>query len=183
MIKPQLLLVATASLFALFTHPAMQAQTGTLPTSGDIVTFSKTFDLSSLKKVKTDVSLVETDQKTKLKINFNPVEKGWSFVGFPSPSGEWDLSAFTGIQVEVTNVSKIPLTVGLKAENAGNPPLKSSNGIEILPGDTATLQVTFGMTWGKPSDTLDTKAIGIYVFMYDPKPDSSVTIAGIQGVK
>jgi len=182
MTKPMTLLVATASLFALFTPPALRAQTGAPTASGEICKFSKDLDLSTLKTEKAATSLIEQDGKTKLKVEFTDVAP-FPNVQFLKPGEPRDLSAFTGVQADVTNTGKEAIRVGMRVDNAGDMSEKpwNSGGAVIPPGETQTIQVIFGKSWGSPGFALDPKQVtNVQIYGFSPPIGSGIIISDLK---
>ncbi|MEZ0217693.1 MAG: hypothetical protein ACAH89_11205, partial [Rariglobus sp.] len=68
-----------------------------------------------------------------------------------------DLSAYTGVEVELTNTGGESCKVGLRVDNEGDwqtEPWNSEVDM-IAPGETKTIAVTFGQSYGVPGFKLD----------------------------
>lgn len=190
MIKTTTLLVATASLIALFTLPPSQGQTNApaasaIPASGEIIKLVKGFDVSTLKTDKATASLVEQDGKAKLKLDFAEASP-FPNVQFLKEGEVRDFSAFTGIQADVTNLGKDPLRVGIRADNAGDPSEKPWNtgGAMLAPGETQTIQIVFGKSWGNPGFALNPKGVTqVQIYGFGPAAGSAITISDLKAVK
>jgi len=179
-----LLLIAIVLGFIAGTACPANAQ-GTAPVSAELYPLTPEFDVSTLKLQKTTVSIVPVDGKTKLKIEFTAAPNTFPNVQFPCPVGGWDLSAYSGIQVDITNTSPAPFYIVLRADSAGDPkstpPPWNTNGATIPPGEAKTIQVTFGKSWGQPAFQLNPKAVtSIQIFTKDPPPESSVVISDLK---
>ncbi len=113
-----------------------------------------------------------------------PAGKGWPAFNFPMPAGGWDLSKYTGVQVDVTNTGAAAVNVALRVDNAGdwkkNP--WNTESMQIAPGATKTLKVTFGKSYGgNPGYALDpSKVVAIKMFADNPKQDSTVEVKNLK---
>jgi len=171
------LLLVIGALLAPFVVSITQAQ-GTAPKSPELYKFAKGFDVASLKLQQATVDLVEDKGQTKLKIDFAAGPNGFPNVQFPCPDGGWDLSAYAGIQITVTNTGTVPTQVGLRVDNEGDrkadPPPWNTNGIKVGAGETETIQVPFGKNYGTPAFPLNAAAVtGIQIFVHNPQSEAS----------
>ncbi|MBM3499129.1 MAG: hypothetical protein FJX74_10715, partial [Armatimonadetes bacterium] len=74
------------------------------------------------------------------------------------PEGEgWDLSAYGHVEAKVANLGQVTSGVSLRIDNAGdwttNP--WNSETAWLKPGESATVRIRFGYSWGKPGFALD----------------------------
>lgn len=152
----------------------------------DVVKF--TDDAIKIETKDAEASEVEVDGKKVLKAKFLPTEK-WSTVRILPASDSWDLSGYSGLEIDITNDGEEPAKPGVRADQAGKSSLKeeawnSARMKTIPPGGTETLTVIFGEDYGKPKE-IDTANIGaIHLFMGKNRENASnVTISAIRGVK
>lgn len=107
------------------------------------------------------------------------------------PDGKaWDFSAHSRIEAVIANTGDHPLPVSLRVDNAGhwkNSPW-SSETIRLNPGDTKTLVVFFGYSYGmKPAFALDPAAVTQLLFFTTGSKEArsfsilSVTATGAPG--
>jgi beta-glucanase (GH16 family)/uncharacterized cupredoxin-like copper-binding protein len=115
-----------------------------------------------------------------------PAGDGYPAFAFPIAGGAWDLSAYSGVQAEVTNVGAGKVTVALRVDNAGdwkqNP--FNTESVEIAPGETRSIKVTFGRSYGgNPGFALDaSKVTGLRIFAVNPKAEAAVRVLGLKAV-
>jgi beta-glucanase (GH16 family) len=98
--------------------------------------------------------------------------------------GVWDLSAFQGVEARVTNRSEQGLQVALRVDNPGDWRTEpwNVNGQRIAPGQTATLRVTFGQSWGNRGYALDAARVSqVVVYAEDRPGDQSLLIHEVRG--
>ena len=117
-----------------------------------------------------------------IKVTFN---KGASYpsIKFPIPSGGWNLAAFGGIEITVTNTNDHKLTIKMRADNPGN--WKDSpwntEGLHLNAGETKTLELTFGKQNGAPAFPLNPASIkAIQIFTVRPKSDTTLTLSSLK---
>jgi len=102
---------------------------------------------------------------------------------FPIPAGGWNLSAFGGVQVLVTNKGSDPVTVVLRVDNPGDWKTSPWNlqSVKIGPDSTELLQVVFGQSNGKPGFALDTTRVtGIQVYLTKPKQEATLELSDLK---
>lgn len=122
-----------------------------------------------------------------IKARFEPTEK-WAFVRIVPASGAWDLSKYSGVEVDITNDGGAPVKPGVRVDEAGKPPTAQAwNTAKVLsvdPGETKTILVEFGKDYGKPKD-IDTSRIGaVHIFLGKGREEASpLIITGIRAVK
>ena len=90
-----------------------------------------------------------------------------------------DLSAFAGVEAEITNLGGESCKVGLRVDNEGDwlgEPWNSEVD-ELAPGETKTIAVTFGRSYGSPGFKLDaSKVIGVLVYVASPKQAATLRL-------
>jgi beta-glucanase (GH16 family) len=109
--------------------------------------------------------------------------------GYPGvqlkPEGDgavWDLSKVGHIAVTITNTGTDKIGVSLRVDNPGDWKTSPWNGENayLKPGETRTVVVHFGYSWGKKGFALDPAKISqVLVFMGNPKTDQSFRIESI----
>ncbi|GHC09771.1 glycoside hydrolase family 16 protein [Cerasicoccus arenae] len=118
----------------------------------------------------------------KIKATFNKA-KGYPNIQFPIPSGGWNLSAFGGIQVTVTNPGNSKLKVSMRVDNPGawkDEPWNTEN-LLIDAGESKTLNLTFGQQNGAPAYPLKSARIkAIQVFVARPKADTTLILSDLR---
>jgi len=106
-------------------------------------------------------------------------------IEFPCPKGGWNLSAFGGVQLEVSNIGTTSVKAGLRVDNPGNPADEPFN-VEInsiAPGETKTLHVVFGKANGNPGYPLDSKHVTAIQFLaYKPTAPSTLLCTNLKAI-
>lgn len=101
----------------------------------------------------------------------------------PEREGElWDLSKVGHIAATVTNTGGEPLGISLRVDNPGDWKTNPWNGenAHLKPGETKTVVVYFGYSWGKKGFALDpAKVSQVLIFMGNPKKDVKFRIDAI----
>ena len=177
MSKPIIPLRKAASLL-LLTSLSLVVQAGTLPPSAGLLN-TATADLSTFKTEK-DASL-SIDPTGALRATFPAAD----YPGFniPVPSEHWDLSAYAGIEAEIANVGASGITLNLRVDNAGDWKKSpwNTNNLWIAPGESKTLKVTFGQSYGNPAYPLDASRVSnIKLFAANPKTDASILVRNLR---
>ena len=95
----------------------------------------------------------------------------------------WDLSAYGYVEAKVTNTCKEGITVCLRVDNDGdwtqNP--WSSEVAYPKPGETVTVKVRFGYSWGKPGYKLNPAKINeILIFSGKSQNEQSFRVDSVQ---
>lgn len=104
-------------------------------------------------------------------------------IKFPVPQGGWNLSAFGGLQLTVSNPGSRKVTVYLRMDNPGEEKDSHWNTQSIIleAGETKTLQGIFGQNNGAPGFPLDpTKVSGIQVFLIRPMQDTTLILSDLK---
>ncbi len=100
----------------------------------------------------------------------------------PLAGGRLDLSGHAGIQAEIVNVGASRLNVNLRADNPGDwrkSPWNTSN-VWIAAGETKTVRVVFGQSYGRPGYALDPAKIGnVKLFVERPGPDAAILVRNV----
>lgn len=104
-------------------------------------------------------------------------------VQFPIPHGGWDLSAFGGIELTITNPGDQAVTAYMRADNPGNWKTQpwNTHHTRIGPGKTETLQMIFGQNNGAPGFPLNPARVSaIQLFTIRPKQDATLIISDLK---
>lgn len=123
-----------------------------------------------------------TIEDGKIKTTFQ-TDTDFPNIQFPIPAGGWNLSAFGGVQILVTNPDSEAITVVMRVDNKGDWQQKPWNtqSVKIGPGSTELLQVVFGQSNGKPGYALDTTRISaIQVFLTKPKQETTLVLSDLK---
>ena len=135
-----------------------------------------------------DASVVfeQLDGTDVLKARLELTEK-WAYVRLVPTSGVWDLSAFSGVELRITNHGTANARPGVRIDEAADSSLQAWNSAALqtlAPGETKTFVVKLGMDYHKPRP-IDTAKIGaIHISLGKNRTEPSVlTISDIRGVK
>ncbi|MFV0416518.1 MAG: hypothetical protein ACK5NG_09155 [Chthoniobacterales bacterium] len=157
-----------------------------LAADNDTIEFSD--DAITIETKDAEATEVEDDGKKVIKAKFFPTEK-WSTVRILPASGSWDLSEYSGLEIDITNDGDEVAKTGARADQAGKASIKeqawnSARVKTIAPGATETLSVIFGMDYGNPKE-IDTANIGsILLFLGKHREAANdLTIQSIRGIK
>lgn len=167
--------------------PAPAAATAAAPAAavtGAAPIFTPSADnLSSIKTEKNPVlSIDSSGGAPALKVEFSS-GGGYPGLDLPLPGGSINLSAFAGIEAEVTNLGQSTVNVNLRADNPGDWRQEpwNTNGAWIPAGRTQNVRLTFGESHGKPGYALDPSRIGVIkLFAGNPKPGSAILVRNIR---
>ncbi|CAM2921831.1 glycoside hydrolase family 16 protein [Rariglobus hedericola] len=116
-----------------------------------------------------------------LKLTF---PNGGDYPGFDYPltGGQLNLTGFAGVQATVTNAGQSRVNVALRAGNPGDwrqNPWNTGN-VWIAPGETKTLKVTFGQSYGKTGYALDSSRVNVLkLYVEKPKADAALLISNL----
>lgn len=105
---------------------------------------------------------------------------------FPPPEGPWSLSDYAGVEVDVTNPGENAVMVSLRVDNRKTADTKgdpyNTESVRLKPGETKTLQVYFGKSFGyKPGYQLDPSMVSaVQVFVMKPKEPGTILIDKVQ---
>ncbi|WFB37074.1 family 16 glycosylhydrolase [Kiritimatiellota bacterium B12222] len=128
------------------------------------------------------VSLVETNAGKELQIVLDPAKSYPGAAIYPS-TGRWDLSKYSGVEIEVENLSDATLQVHLRVDNAGANGKDHCNSewIRVHPGTTALLPVTFGISYGNKTADLDTTEIqALQIFSGKAPTNRTIAVKSIR---
>ncbi len=107
-----------------------------------------------------------------------PADSGYPGINFPLDGATLDLSAFTGIELEVSNISQTRVRLHLRVDNNGdwkNSPWNTER-VMLAPGETKTLRLFFGLSQGQPAYKLDPKLISAVKLFADAPKQTNATI-------
>jgi beta-glucanase (GH16 family) len=152
------------------------------PKSGELFDAAKA-NIAAIDTENTKVSWSGEGAAKTLQAEF-PAGNGYPAFSFPIPGGSWDLSAYAGVQVDVTNTGAQSATISLRVDNAGDWKKQPWNteAISVKAGETKTVKVYFGKSYGGgPGYALDPKAVtAIKVFAVNPKAPITVTLKNLK---
>lgn len=137
-------------------------------------------DLTKLQTQNVRVSL-DTSGTPAIKAEFSP--DNYPNVKFPCSGLGWNLQAFSGVQVELTNQGLVKVRAALRVDNPGDWKLEPWNTqmSTLEPGETKVLKLVFGQDGGAPGFDLDpTRVTGIQVFLERPKQPTTLLIRDLK---
>jgi hypothetical protein len=169
-----------AALLALGVLPETSHGAGVAPSAtGELYVYEGTLNIGDLRPDSgVSTGITDLDGARMIKIDF-PVLKGYPGVNFPVPAEGWDLSAYAGIGIPVHNPGTDPVKVTLKVSNpnGASPDPSNSNVIELAPGETKTLKVVFGQSFGQPGYALDRSNIArVKLFVQSLTKPTSIVV-------
>jgi beta-glucanase (GH16 family) len=168
--------VTAEELAAVRAPNAPDATGGILPTAADVNPASIALEGAA-------VRIVEDGEAKAFEATF-PAGKGYPAFVLPVKEGGWNLSDYTGVQVEVTNCGQATVKVALRVDNEGhwskNP--WNTEALTLKPGETGTIKVTFGKSYGgNPGYALNAgNIIAFKVFAENPEQGSAVRVVGLK---
>lgn len=169
-----IILAALASAFA--------ALAGTPPASPDLLN-AKEADFAKFKTEKNPVLTRDTSSGSPaLKVMF-PGGSAYPGVDLPVPTSHWDLSAYAGVEAEISNLSQEKLNLSLRIDNPGDWSRSpwNTNNVWLAPGETQRLQVVFGQSFGNAAYPLDPSRISnLKLFAADPTRDSAILVKSVR---
>ncbi|MFV0338140.1 MAG: hypothetical protein ACK5LK_07860 [Chthoniobacterales bacterium] len=113
-----------------------------------------------------------------IKAHFGLDDK-WSYVRIEAKNGSWDLSKYQGVEVTITNEGNAPAKPGVRIDQAGDLGARAWNTAllkEIQPGETETVQVTFGKDYNQPKEIDISKIAAVHVFLGQSREEPSTLI-------
>lgn len=136
---------------------------------------------ANLASIKTEKAPVLSVEGAALKVAF-PNGGDYPGLDLPLAGGVANLAAFAGVQAEVTNVGQSRLNVNLRADNPGDwrkSPWNTGNAW-IAPGETKTVKVVFGQSYGNPGYALDASRVSnLKLFVANPKADAAILVKSV----
>jgi beta-glucanase (GH16 family) len=167
---------ALAALFILGTSLAAHAAA---PATAAELFIPTAENLALVKTEKAPVLSIDTSTGAPLlKVEFIG-GSGYPGLDFPLTGGTINLSAFAGIQADITNLSTATLNINLRADNPGDWRKEpwNTNGAWIPAGKTQTVKLTFGQSHGGPAYALDASRISVIkLFAGNPKTNSAILV-------
>lgn len=131
--------------------------------------------------IKTEQNPILSVEGTALKVTF-PNGGDYPGLDLPLAGGQVNLTGFAGIQTQITNAGQSRLNVALRADNPGDwrqSPWNTGN-IWIAPGETKTLKVVFGQSFGHPGYALDASRVSnVKLFVERPKADAAILMGPV----
>ena len=115
-------------------------------------------------------------------VTIKPGKAGYPGVEVKPEGAVWDLSAFGHVDARVANTGTEPMTLSLRVDNDGNWQDNpwSCEHIALSAGETGTVRVRFGTSWGKPGFALNpAKVIRLLLFIGKVKTEQSFRIESV----
>ncbi len=97
--------------------------------------------------------------------------------------GSWDLSEYSGVEVEVENLSDSTVKVVLRVDNHGANGKEHCNAewIRVHPGTTAQLPVLFGRSYGNKGPDIDaSKIVALQIFSGKSTSERSLAVHSVR---
>jgi len=173
-IKHATTFIATVSMVALTTLNVAAA------TAGDLLKLTPG-DLAAIKTRKSTMTAVEENgQVVGVKLEYAANPEDFPGLEIRGPEQGWDLSGFTGVEAEISNLGKEPIALSLKISNK-EPEKSNTEGLKIPPGETRTIKLKFGFSWGKPASQLDlARIVSLRIFESKPIKDGAFLVKRIR---
>jgi hypothetical protein len=177
-------LVAGLALLSSAGTSLLQAD-GAKPTDNDfLVDFKKDSSKDSISYAAGGAGTLDT-QAGVIKLTV-PAGNGYPGIKFADPSGFWDLTGYTGVEVEVVNTGtdtiKLSLRVDADGPSSDNP---WDGAMETVgPGETKMIHVTFGESFGKPGYAVPPDhVVRVLLFAFNPEAAGTITINALRATK
>ncbi len=175
MLKPHLFLTALVLIPALCLTPALRAQTvgGIAPKAlFDPTDKGAASQFTAANQSESQVSVVPSNNTTGVDVTIQPGAAGYPGVVLkPSGGSPWDLSPYGDITATITNTGTKKAAISLRVDNNGDWQTSpwSTESFSFNPGETKTVKVVFGYSFGyKPSFPLKSNDI-IQVLVFTGK--------------
>ncbi len=142
---------------------------------------------TQLDHTKTDdasVSIIDVDGGRAMRVDLG-YTKQYPGVTLTPTGGPWDLSRHSAVEVDLTNAGDDSVNATLRVDNKGHWRNKPWNveKLRLKPGQSKTLRVEFGRSWGGPGYVLDPSAVTrVLVFVERPKHDSVLIVDNLRAV-
>jgi beta-glucanase (GH16 family) len=151
--------------------------------SGDILLNAASIKPGSIGEEGAKVRIVEDGGVKVFEATF-PAGKGYPAFALPVKGGGWNLSGFTGAQVDVANRGQSEIKVALRVDNEGNwrdSPWNTES-VTLKPGEAKTIKVTFGKSYGgNPGYALNAgNVVAFKVYAESPKTDCPVLVRNLK---
>lgn len=125
------------------------------------------------------------DGQPALKIVATPEDGKWPGVILKAPAGKWDLSAYDAVEMDLRNPGTEIVRFGVRVDNPdadGNKGCNTENS-SLRPGQSRTVRVTFGKSWGGPGFALDrATVVALLVFFDQPKGPVELLVTGARAM-
>ena len=155
-----------------------------VPASGELFGF-KEEDLDALKlRFGATATIDKGDSTPVLKVEV-PASGNYPGVGFAPAAGDWDLSDFKGIEAEVSNEGSSNLSLTLRVDNQGkgDPNTWNAEAAALKPGETKTITVFFGKTWGKEGAAIDpAHIVETQIFAASPAEEGVFVVRSLRAI-
>jgi len=181
--------------FTLFASLTLSA--GTASAERVLFDFENGFDAGKVPATDARVSLEESAGNHALRMETGH-KADWPGITLKAPSGRWDLSKYSSIEMDVRNAGSNSVTVNLRVDNTGADGSNNCNNghVSLPPGEHGTLRVLInrripvkgelklaGMRgWpGNPLGTIDPAVVNqLIVFVGQPSEDHAFVIDNIR---
>jgi hypothetical protein len=171
----------------LFSPASLRADGGVKPADdGTLVDFSKSGSSSQITAQNGATFKLDSDNSA-VKLT-TTAGKGYPGVTFVDPSGLWDLSAYKGVVVELTNNGANNVKMSLRVDSGDDWKQEpwDCEIIDLAPGQTSQLLVTFGRSYKQADATPKVQPdhiLKVLVFAIDPDAAGDVTIKSLKADK
>ncbi len=131
------------------------------------------------------LGITQQNDAPALKVDL-PASRGYPGVTFTAPADGWNLSDYSGVQIDLTNPGTEEVAMTMRVDNAGDHAQSpwSVQVFRIKPGKTETLKVRFGQAYGGQGFALDSAHItAIKLFPNPPKAPFTVLLANLKAYK
>ena len=157
-----------------FGSPAPKA-TDSIALSGEMELFDD-FDTSRIKCHGGKVTLKDSQ----LYIDFDGTQN-WPSMSLLPKGKAWDLSNFNSVQLDMTNTGDTKAVFGLRVDNPGANGKEhcNSENVTLNPGQTQTVTVTFGKSWGKKGFDIDSANV-TNIMIVGPKTKASLCVDNLK---
>lgn len=162
---------------------AATATSTTAATSEAILDFDGDTDVSAFYGDSAEFAVVEANDGKALEVSFTGGD--YPAVQMKRAEGPWDLSSAKGLSAEVTNTSPHAARVHLRVDNPGDWRKQpwNTDAQTVKPGETKTIKVTFGKSYGNPGFALDASKVSqVVVFTEKPKPGTKILVDNVRPI-
>lgn len=129
--------------------------------------------------------VVKTEGQRALSVSLSPAGGDWPAVHLVPKDGQWDLSQYSGIEIDLENVGQSAARIHGRIDNPGDWQKSpwSINATKVAAGETGTIRVVFGQSYGNPGYDLDpSKITRIVIFAEKPKGDVDLHVTAIRAM-
>lgn len=129
-----------------------------------------------------DVSLDFPADRPGVAVTCRPGTSEWPGIVIRPEAAAWDLSAYGHVEARIVNTGSETLSLALRVDNEGdwttNP--WNSESAYPKPGESVTIRVRFGYSWGQPGFALDTARVSqVLVFLTKPTSEQSFRLESL----